>query len=101
MLKCNILLVNKFSFQEIEIFTHVIVGNLDACVFRYLLLICDLIDRVDWRHVDDFKAFASNIYQFLNVSMMLTEALNGGWGGEGEGRSCSKKEKCIFLSSFG
>ncbi|XP_072030797.1 uncharacterized protein [Amphiura filiformis] len=57
---------NASASREIEIFTHILVGNLDACTFRYLLLIGDLIDRVDWRHVDDFKAFASNIYSFLN-----------------------------------
>lgn len=52
--------------KEIEIVTHILVGNLDACTFRYLLLIGDLIDKVDWRHVEDFKAFASSIYTFLN-----------------------------------
>ncbi|XP_022086611.1 uncharacterized protein LOC110977099 isoform X2 [Acanthaster planci] len=52
--------------KAVQIFAQVLVGNLDATVFRYLLVISDLIDRVDWQYVEDFKAFATAIYPFLN-----------------------------------
>ncbi|XP_038070672.1 citron Rho-interacting kinase-like [Patiria miniata] len=52
--------------KAIQIFAQILVGNLDAAVFRYLLVVCDLIDRVDWQYVEDFKAFATAIYPFLN-----------------------------------
>ncbi|XP_071503416.1 uncharacterized protein [Diadema antillarum] len=50
----------------IQIFAHCLVGNLDATVFRYLLIITDLIDRVEWRMVEDFKYFVIAVYPFLN-----------------------------------
>ena len=37
-------------------------------MFRYMLLIGDFINEVDWQDVEDFKAFAEVIYPFLNVS---------------------------------
>jgi hypothetical protein len=55
-----------FFLQAIQIFSQILVGNLDAAVFRYLLVLSDLIDRVDWQCVEDFKAFATAIYPFLN-----------------------------------
>eukprot|EP00057_Strongylocentrotus_purpuratus_P010139 XP_011664613.1 PREDICTED: uncharacterized protein LOC764539 [Strongylocentrotus purpuratus] len=52
--------------QFIQIFAHVMVGNLDATVFRYLLILTDLVDRVDWHHIEDFKYFIMAVYPFLN-----------------------------------
>ncbi|KAJ8025509.1 hypothetical protein HOLleu_33087 [Holothuria leucospilota] len=52
--------------KHIQLFCHVMVGNHDAATFRYVLLIGDLIDRVDWKFVEDFKVFASLLYPFLN-----------------------------------
>nr|XP_054766729.1 uncharacterized protein LOC129273690 [Lytechinus pictus] len=50
----------------IQIFAHVMVGNLDATVSRYLLILTDLVDRVDWHHIEDFKYFIMAVYPFLN-----------------------------------
>ncbi|XP_033102930.1 uncharacterized protein LOC117105765 isoform X2 [Anneissia japonica] len=60
------LIENALVNKHIQIFSHILVGNLDGAVFRYLLLVADLIDRVDWRYVEDFKGFIANIYPFLN-----------------------------------
>ncbi|XP_071947755.1 uncharacterized protein [Antedon mediterranea] len=60
------LIDNAVVNKHVQIFSHILVGNLDGAVFRYLLLIADLIDRVDWRYVEDFKGFIANIYPFLN-----------------------------------
>lgn len=57
--------------QHIQLFCHIMVGNHDAATFRYLLLIGDFIDRIDWKFVEDFKTFASLIYPFLNVSVFF------------------------------
>ena len=66
---CN--LSSLLCLQALQIFANILVGSLDATVFRYLLLISDLIDRVDWKYVEDFKAFATAIYPFLNVRQFL------------------------------
>ena len=49
------------------LFSFVLIGNLDASVFRYLLLMNDFIDLVNWQEVDDFQAFGAVIYPFLHV----------------------------------
>lgn len=50
----------------IQIYAHIMVGNLDATVFRYLLILTDLVDRVEWHHIEDFKYFLMAVYPFLN-----------------------------------
>ena len=57
-------------FQIIWLFSQVLIGNLDAAVFRYILLMGDFISLVDWQEVEDFKAFAAVVYPFLNVSLL-------------------------------
>ncbi len=57
--------------QIIQLFTHVLIGNYDGSVFRYFLLLCDFIDLVDWRQVDDFRNFAAVVYPHLNVKSQL------------------------------
>ena len=41
---------------------------MDGCVFRYLLIMVDFIETVNWRHVEDFRAFVLAVYPFLNVT---------------------------------
>ncbi|XP_077869696.1 uncharacterized protein LOC100375393 [Saccoglossus kowalevskii] len=53
------------SILTVQTFAHILVGNLDAGTFRYLLTIADLIDIVEWKEVADFRAFASALYPFL------------------------------------
>ncbi|KAI8789062.1 hypothetical protein BgiMline_000923 [Biomphalaria glabrata] len=52
--------------KTIQLLGHVLIGNLDASCLRYVLLICDFITAVDWKEVEDFRAFATAIYPFLN-----------------------------------
>ncbi|CAL1530077.1 unnamed protein product [Lymnaea stagnalis] len=54
------------SNKLIQLLGHVLVGNLDAACLRYILLICDIISSVDWKEVEDFRAFATAVYPFLN-----------------------------------
>ncbi|KAK7494886.1 hypothetical protein BaRGS_00013765 [Batillaria attramentaria] len=51
--------------KMIQLLGHVLVGNLDASCLRYVLLIADFIELVDWVEVEDFRAFASVVYPFL------------------------------------
>ena len=53
----------------IQLVSNVLIGNLDGAVFRYILLMDDFIDEVEWRQVEDFRAFASVVYPFLTVSV--------------------------------
>ena len=52
----------------VQLVGHVLVGNLDASCLRYVLLMADFLDQVDWMEVEDFRAFASVVYPFLTVS---------------------------------
>ena len=87
--------------QMVQLVGHVLVGNLDASCLRYVLLMADFLDQVDWIEVEDFRAFASVVYPFLTVSgvnMVLNVHRNrtsllgtgrkgeGGYGGRGRGR---------------
>ena len=58
--------------QIVQLFTHILIGNYDGSVMRYFLLICDFIDQVEWKEVEDFRAFAAGIYPFLNVRILIT-----------------------------
>ncbi|XP_070540507.1 uncharacterized protein [Ptychodera flava] len=51
--------------KTVQTFAHMLVGNLDGATFRYLLLIADFIDKVEWKEVSDFRLFATTIYPFL------------------------------------
>ncbi|XP_033633186.1 uncharacterized protein LOC117294776 [Asterias rubens] len=80
--------------KALQIFANILVGSLDATVFRYLLLISDLIDRVDWKYVEDFKAFATAIYPFLNEDDI--DQLHLGFTSFGENK-VSKALVCEYL----
>lgn len=54
------------THKMIQLLGHVLVGNLDASCLRYVLLMADFIEQVDWAEVEDFRAFASVVYPFLN-----------------------------------
>ncbi|KAH9524740.1 hypothetical protein Btru_027658 [Bulinus truncatus] len=54
--------VDKF----VQLLGQVLIGNLDAACLRYMLLICDFINSIDWKEVEDFRAFATAVYPFLN-----------------------------------
>ena len=58
------------SNKLVQLLGHILVGNLDASCLRYVLMMADFVDLVDWAEVEDFRAFASLVYPFLNVSGM-------------------------------
>ncbi|RUS88807.1 hypothetical protein EGW08_003437 [Elysia chlorotica] len=60
--------VTEYSGMDkmIQLLGHVFVGNLDASCLRYVLLMSEFISAVDWKEVEDFRAFTSVVYPFLN-----------------------------------
>ncbi|XP_074640808.1 uncharacterized protein LOC141898673 [Tubulanus polymorphus] len=58
------LLGNAGKNKFIQMFIHVLVGNYDAATYRYVLLLADLIDRVEWKQVNDFRLFCEVLYPF-------------------------------------
>ena len=52
--------------KSIQLFAQATCGNLDPVVIRYVLLINDFIDLVDWVAVKDIRAFAQLVYPFMN-----------------------------------
>lgn len=58
--------MDKGPPEMLQLVGHVLVGNLDAVCLRYVLLMCDFISAVNWKEVEDFRAFMSVVYPFLN-----------------------------------
>lgn len=48
---------------------QVFAGNLDACALRYVLLMTNFVNAVNWAQPEDFSKFASAAYPFLGVCM--------------------------------
>ncbi|GFS07518.1 hypothetical protein ElyMa_002991200 [Elysia marginata] len=63
--------VTEYSGMDkmVQLLGHVFVGNLDASCLRYVLLMAEFISAVDWKEVEDFRAFTSVVYPFLNVNV--------------------------------
>lgn len=66
--------VVEYSEQDkiIQLFGHILVGNLEGACFRYMMLLCDFICTVDWKEVEDFRAFAAVVYPFLGEDDLET-----------------------------
>ncbi|WAR22337.1 hypothetical protein MAR_016311 [Mya arenaria] len=64
----------EYSEQEklVQLFAHILVGNLEGACFRYMMLLSDFISAVDWKEVEDFRAFASVVYPFLQEDDLET-----------------------------
>ncbi|KAH3789098.1 hypothetical protein DPMN_167267, partial [Dreissena polymorpha] len=81
MLLCNydfLSAIVEYSEQDkiVQLFAHILVGNLEGAVFRYTMLLCDFIDAIDWHEVEDFRAFASVVYPFLGEDDLETLQMN-------------------------
>lgn len=57
-----------FSLQTVQVFGNILAGNLDGACFRYTMLLCDFIEQVDWKEVEDFRSFAGVAYRSMDVS---------------------------------
>ncbi|XP_013415715.1 uncharacterized protein LOC106177476 isoform X3 [Lingula anatina] len=85
---------NLNSDKTIQIFGHTLIGNLDASCIRYVLLIADFVSLVDWEEVEDFRAFASIVFPFLQEDDL--ETLHMGYTSFSENK-ISKKRVLDFL----
>ncbi|KAJ7392668.1 hypothetical protein OS493_010319 [Desmophyllum pertusum] len=52
--------------KSIQMFAQAMCGNLDPVVVRYVLLVNDFIDLVEWLAVKDIRTFAHVVYPFMN-----------------------------------
>ena len=66
-----------FFLQTVQVFGNILAGNLDGACFRYTMLLCDFIEQVDWKEVEDFRSFAGVAYRSLDVSYLYTEGKLG------------------------
>ena len=57
--------------QILEVFCHVLIGNLDRGILNYLLYLAEIIDKIEWIHVDDVKLYFAIVYPFCDVSIPL------------------------------
>ncbi|XP_060587658.1 uncharacterized protein LOC132743149 isoform X3 [Ruditapes philippinarum] len=58
--------------KVIQLYGHVLVSNLEGACFRYMMLLCDFICAVEWKEVEDFRAFAAVVYPFLGEDDLET-----------------------------
>ena len=61
----------KFSsfcsfFKFLEVFCHVLIGNLDRSALNYLLYLAEMIDKIEWKETEDVKPFFNIIYPFCD-----------------------------------
>ncbi|CAH1784655.1 unnamed protein product [Owenia fusiformis] len=85
---------NAGTSKTIQIFAHALVGNLDATVPRYILLMADFIDLVEWKSVEDVRAFASVVYPFASDDDL--ETLQMGYTSFSENK-ISKQLVCEYI----
>lgn len=62
---CNLLLL-----KTVLVLGLTLAGIIDGSVARYIHLVADLIDVVEWQEVSDFATFAEVLYPFLHVSTL-------------------------------
>nr|XP_022341506.1 uncharacterized protein LOC111135590 isoform X1 [Crassostrea virginica] len=58
--------------KTIQVFGNILCGNLDGASFRYMMLMCDCITAVEWKEVEDFRAFAHVVYPFMGEDDLET-----------------------------
>lgn len=85
---------NMGKEKIIQVFGHVLMGNLDGSCFRYLLLMADFINLVEWKEVEDFRYFAAIVYPFLGEDDL--ETLQMGYTSFSENK-ISKKRVYEFM----
>ena len=51
----------------IQMFAECLCGNVDPAVFRYFLILRRLVQIVHWTSLEDFAAFSSIVYPFMDV----------------------------------
>ncbi|KAL4231540.1 hypothetical protein ACF0H5_009121 [Mactra antiquata] len=56
----------------IQMYGHILVGNLEGASFRYVMLLSDFITAIEWKEVEDFRAFAAVVYPFLGEDDLET-----------------------------
>ncbi|XP_067909085.1 uncharacterized protein [Heterodontus francisci] len=63
--------VEKYASTNrlIAVFGHILCGNLDAVVLRYIVLMAELVNCVSWQFVSDFQMFVSVIYSLQDDEM--------------------------------
>jgi len=52
----------------VQVLGLTLAGVIDGSVARYVHLVADMIDTVEWKEVSDFRAFSEVLYPFLHVS---------------------------------
>ncbi|XP_063435478.1 uncharacterized protein LOC134716413 isoform X1 [Mytilus trossulus] len=52
--------------KTVQVFGNILAGNLDGACFRYTMLLCDFIDQVEWKEVEDFRVFAGIAYRSMD-----------------------------------
>ncbi|CAF3888321.1 unnamed protein product [Rotaria sp. Silwood2] len=60
------LIAYKHEFKILELFTHILIGNIDLACIYYITILCDTLDKIEWNETDDIRVFFNTIYPFLD-----------------------------------
>ncbi|CAF1157364.1 unnamed protein product [Rotaria sordida] len=60
------LIAYKHEFKFLELFTHVLIGNIDLACIYYITILGDTLDKIEWNETDDIRVFFNTIYPFLD-----------------------------------
>ena len=58
----------RHILQVVWLFGEQLAGTVDPACFRYVLLLCELLDKFKWRTIGEYEKFAAIVYPFCTVS---------------------------------
>jgi hypothetical protein len=67
--------VNAYSdrCRYLEVFCHVLTGNLDKSCLNYILYMAEILEEIDWLSTEDIGIFFQIIYPNADVKKVNTK----------------------------
>ncbi|CAF4533134.1 unnamed protein product [Rotaria sp. Silwood1] len=60
------LVAYKYEYKILDLFTHVLIGNIDLACIYYITILGDTLEKIEWNETDDIRVFFNTIYPFLD-----------------------------------
>ncbi|CAF3069840.1 unnamed protein product [Rotaria socialis] len=70
------LVAYKNEFKILELFSHILIGNIDLAGIYYVTLLGDILDKIEWNETDDIRVFFNSIYPFLDEEGLDTVVID-------------------------
>ncbi|CAF4801062.1 unnamed protein product [Rotaria socialis] len=74
--KKEYLILLSSRMQILELFSHILIGNIDLAGIYYVTLLGDILDKIEWNETDDIRVFFNSIYPFLDEEGLDTVVID-------------------------